>query len=75
VSFVAAGGGSASSLTDYNLRKGTITFAPGETTKPSAPSSATPRQRTVGDLFLDLQSPVNATIGNEPGTVTSVDND
>jgi hypothetical protein len=75
VGFFAAGGGSASG-SDYILHNSTITFAPGETTK-------TVRAFILQDLttepletlFIDLQAPVNATIGNAPGAVSIRDDD
>jgi hypothetical protein len=76
VSFYAAGGTTASSITDYGLYNSTLTFAPGETTK-------TVRVFILDDLttepletlLIDLQTPVNATIGNAPGTATIRDDD
>jgi chitinase len=76
VDFVAAGGTTASSLTDYGLLNSTITFAPGETTEIIRvfildDIIAEPLET----LFIDLRAPVNATIGNTPGTVTIRDDD
>jgi hypothetical protein len=76
VRFYAAGGTTASSITDYILHNGTLTFAPGERKKSVRvqildDGSIEPLER----LFVALTSPVNATIAKPDGSLAIVDND
>ena len=68
--------GSATAGSDYNLTAGTLDFAAGQTTG----SVAVPVRATIaaeGDetFDVDLDNPVNATLGTHPAVVTIQDND
>lgn len=70
-------GGSAQQPEDYSLVKGTLTFAPGETTK-SIPLAVVEDALSEADetVVVTLSAPVNAVLGaNVNTTYTIVDND
>ncbi|MCF8150978.1 MAG: retention module-containing protein, partial [Burkholderiaceae bacterium] len=89
VSLSAAGGqsvtvgyntsdGTATAGADYTATSGTLTFAPGETTKTVtvAITNDTVFEGAVGETFnLNLVSPTNATIADNLGLGTITDND
>ena len=68
--------GTATSGVDYTAASGTVTFAPGEVSKPVAVT-------LLGDLLneanetinVDLTVPVNATISDSRGVITIAEND
>jgi len=72
----ATTGGTATSNVDYTAISGTVTFAPGEISKPVTVT-------VLGDLInevnetinVDLTTPVNATIADSRGVVTITEND
>jgi hypothetical protein len=72
----ATTGGTATSNVDYNAASGTVSFAPGETSKPVTIT-------VVGDVInevnetinVDLTTPSNATIADSRGVVTITEND
>lgn len=68
--------GTAAAGSDYTATSGTLTFAPGETTKtvPVAMLGDTDLEANE-TLTLTLSSPVNATIGTGTGTGTIVNDD
>lgn len=72
----ATADGTATAGVDYNATSGTLTFAPGETSK-------TITVQVIGDVFaeanetffVNLTNPTAATIGTGQGTATLVNND
>jgi hypothetical protein len=75
VDYAPANGTAVNGL-DYNLTAGTLTFAPGETSKRVLLSFVNDRLREPDEtFFVDLLRPFNATIARGRGTVTIVDDD
>ena len=77
VSYAATGGTATGNGVDYALRDGTLTFAPGETTK-SIDLAIVDDRLYEGDetVQISLKDPVNAVLGSIPvHTVTIADND
>ncbi|MFN2471085.1 MAG: Calx-beta domain-containing protein [Gaiellaceae bacterium] len=72
----ATGGGTAAAGTDYTAKSGTLSFAPGETSKPLAVSVIGDDLDEGDETFgLALSSPTNATIAAGSATVTITDDD
>ncbi|MFC7298174.1 Calx-beta domain-containing protein [Herminiimonas aquatilis] len=70
--------GTATAGSDYTAVANTLTFAPGETTKTITVNitNDTVYEGTVGETFnVNLTAPTNATIGDNLGVGTIVDND
>ena len=70
-------GGSATTFVDYTLTDGTVTFAPGETSKTlSLLLNDDDREEITEDLVVTLSNVVNAALGtNTELTVEIIDND
>jgi Calx-beta domain len=68
--------GTAAAGSDYVARGGTLTFGPGETSK-TVSVTVNGDSAVEGDetFFLDLSSPVNATILDGRGVGTIIDDD
>jgi Calx-beta domain/FG-GAP-like repeat len=72
----ASGNGTATAGSDFNSTSGTLTFAPGETSKTITVLVNGDRLPEPNETFLvNLSSPTNATIANGQGTVTIVDDE
>ncbi|MBN1673980.1 MAG: lamin tail domain-containing protein [Kiritimatiellae bacterium] len=72
----AATGGSASAGSDFTLSAGTLTFAPGQTSK-SIPLQVTDDGTAESDetVVVSLSNPANASLGSAVFTYTIQDND
>jgi PKD repeat protein len=72
----AAGGGTATPGSDYTLAPGTLTFAPGETSK-TIPVTITSDSALEPDetVVVELSGQRNATLGTSSATLTIVDDD
>ncbi|MBL9122456.1 MAG: hypothetical protein JNG90_02410 [Planctomycetaceae bacterium] len=69
-------GGTAVEGTDYTATSGSLTFAPGETTKTvSVPIATDAIDESAESFTLVLSQPTNATIATEGGTATGTIND
>jgi hypothetical protein len=72
----ATGDGSASAPGDYSTTAGTLTFAPGETSKTvTVPTTEDESGEGPENLTLTLSSPVNADLDDETGEGTINDDD
>lgn len=72
----ATANGTALAGSDYLSTSGTLTFAPGETTKPiTVQIVGDTVSETTKSFFVNLSSPVNATIATAQGVGTILDND
>ncbi len=72
----ATANGTATAPADYASKSGTLTFAPGTTTKTVKVSSAQDTLDEDDEAFaVNLSSPTNATIADGAGTGTITDND
>jgi hypothetical protein len=72
----ATADGSATAGSDYTAAAGTLSFAPGETSKQvSVPVTADAASENDETLTLTLSSPANATLGTASGTGTIRDDD
>lgn len=70
------GNGSATAGSDYQAASGTLTFAPGETTKTIAVPVIGDRLVELNETFVvNLSSPTNATIADGQGVGTIVDDE
>src|SRR5581483_5828907 len=70
------GNDTATAGSDYQTTSGTLTFAPGETSKPITVPVIGDRLGEPNETFLvSLSSPTNATIGDGYGMGTIVDNE
>ncbi len=68
--------GTATAGADYTATTGTVTFSPGQTSQTVALSITGDRLDEIDENFrLNLTSPVNATIANNQGIGTIIDND
>ena len=68
--------GTATAGSDYTATSGTLTFAPGQTSQTVAVSVTGDRLDEIDENFrLNLTSPVNATIADNRGIATIIDND
>jgi len=68
--------GTATSGVDYTPVSGTVSFAPGETSKPVAVTVLGDAINEVNETInVDLTAPVNATIADSRGVVTIAEND
>lgn len=68
--------GSASSYSDFPPFSGTISFAAGETTKTvRVPLYEDTKVESTESLLIQLDTPVNATLGNTSASISMVDND
>ncbi len=72
----ATANGSAKAPADYTATSGTLTFAPGETTKTIAvPIRGDRRDERNEVFFVNLSGASNATISDAQGLGTIIDND
>ncbi len=68
--------GTATAGSDYTATSGTLTFNPGQTSQTVAVSVTGDRLDEIDENFrLNLTSPVNATIADNRGMATIIDND
>jgi len=75
VQFATADGSATVAENDYVANSGTLTFAPGETTKPiTVLVNGDTRPETPETFFVNLNSPSNATIARAQGVGTIVSN-
>lgn len=72
----ATGNGTATSTSDYTATSGTLTFAPGETTKTITVQTTQDSKAEAQENFVvNLTTPTNASIANSQGTGTVTDKD
>ncbi len=72
----ATADGTATAGTDYTAVSGTLTFAPGQTTKEiSVVVKGDSTNEAHETILLQLSSPTNARVGISPGTATITDDD
>jgi Calx-beta domain len=72
----ATGDGSATARDDYSATSGTLTFAPGETSRTLAVATTEDRDVEFTETFqLNLFNPTNATLADLLGTGTVTDDD
>jgi CSLREA domain-containing protein len=72
----ATSDGSAAAGSDYTAASGTLTFAPGETTKTISVSTTNDAVAETSEQFtMTLSSPSGATIGDGTGAATIIDDD
>ncbi len=72
----ATANGTATSGSDYQATSGTLTFAPGQTSKTiTVPVNGDRRAEPNETFFVNLSSPTNATIADSQGVATIVDDE
>jgi subtilisin-like proprotein convertase family protein len=72
----ATSNGTATAGSDYTSTSGTLTFAPGDTSKPiNVPAVGDTTVEPNETFTVNLTTPVNATIGDSQGTGTIINDD
>ncbi|HYZ18358.1 MAG TPA: Calx-beta domain-containing protein [Gaiellaceae bacterium] len=72
----ATADGTATATADYQTRTGTLTFAPGQTTRPvTVPIVGDTLDENNETFTVNLSGAVNATIGDAQGIATIIDDD